>query len=80
MSAEGEICAAAEDERMWMGCRFEGKKVENGTIVDIGDVQHHYEMGRTCFYLSDELALACSVNGLLVGSIELRRRNDLTFS
>lgn len=33
--SEGEICAAAEDQGMRMGCGLERKEVQNGSIVYI---------------------------------------------
>ena len=77
MVAKDEVCAAAEDQRMRMRCGFERKEVKNGSIVDIRNIQYDYEMCRSCLYFSNKLTLSCSVNGLLVGNIKLRSRNDL---
>lgn len=45
MVPEGEICAAAEDERMRMRCSLKWKEMENGAIVYVGDVKDHNKMG-----------------------------------
>lgn len=45
MRSEGEVCATAEDQGMRMGCGFEGKEVQNGSIVYVGNVEDNDQMG-----------------------------------
>ncbi len=77
MASELNGSASTEDDGVWMGIGFEGKKVKDGLIVGWLQVKGNNQMGWTSLYLFDKLLQSCTVYCFLIINVELGWRDGL---